>query len=195
MENEVEVMRVVRVPPRGDLVIWVGADRYQHISNINDNVLKRRVLAAIGELIVFADGYEALVEAGSAPPLTTGIENEKSELERQRAAFLASLERERNTMQAAESQVPGSVQPAGTQEAEATAEIGSLSIAEMINPFISKHLAAEPKLAGRSMRLETDPNGSLSIIVDDKTYRRPEEIEDLEMRRILRASLKEWDES
>ena len=70
MENILEVMRIKRIPPMGKLVIEVGNQRFDRISQIQDEVIKQLVVAAIGELIVFADGYQTLADAGVAPPMS-----------------------------------------------------------------------------------------------------------------------------
>lgn len=54
---------------------------------------------------------------------------------------------------------------------------------------------ADDKLKGRDIELQVDPAGGLRIDVDGKIYKRPDEIEDPDVRRVIRAALKEWDSS
>ena len=68
MRRELEVMRILRVPPLGKLVAEVNGERYQNLSEITDEKARRVLLAAIGELIDFAGSYQALVDAGVASP-------------------------------------------------------------------------------------------------------------------------------
>jgi hypothetical protein len=68
-----------------------------------------------------------------------------------------------------------------------------LSIPDQINPIIQKHLAADPELAGHVVRLEQDLKGNLSVIVDGRIYERPDMIEDVAIRKAIRAALSEWD--
>ena len=51
MRRELEVMRVLRVPPLGKLVVEVDNVRYENLAEITDEKAKRVLLAAIGELI------------------------------------------------------------------------------------------------------------------------------------------------
>jgi hypothetical protein len=58
---------------------------------------------------------------------------------------------------------------------------------------LQKHVNAEPELESRSIRLASEANGGLYIVVDGQVYQRPEDIPDIEVRKVLRAALKEWD--
>ncbi len=199
MENEVEVMRVIRVPPMGKLVILVGNNRFQQISQVRDPAVKQRLMAAIGELVVFADGYEALEAAGVAPPVSAELpksdEPVDQSLEARQATFLASLERERDVMYLTDAESSGSEHPVGVIESDRKGGTGPLSIVGQINPILKKHIAENENLKGRKIELEQDPSGGLFIEVDGKYYRRPDEIDDPDVRLVLRAALKEWDSS
>ncbi len=197
MENEVEVMRIVRVPPMGKMVVISESNRYQHISQVPDDTLRQRIMAAIGELVTFADGYSTLLDAGLAPPLSAEIASEATsedeKLEQQQLAFVESLKLERDVMYVEDAEVSGSVHPVGLEETDLIGDTGPLSIAGLINPILQKHVNAEPELEGRSIRLATEANGGLYIVVDGQVYQRPEDIPDIEVRKVLRAALKEWD--
>ena len=97
MQDEIEVMRVIRVPPMGKLVIEAEGQRLETLQEIESDKVKQRVLAAIGELITFAGGYRSLENAGLAPPLQpprgrAAREAEEEPLTPAQEAFLASLE-------------------------------------------------------------------------------------------------------
>jgi hypothetical protein len=70
MRQELEVMRVFRVPPLGKLEIELNGKRYQRLEDIADEAAKRRLLTAVGELVSLVGSYDRLVEFGVAPPLT-----------------------------------------------------------------------------------------------------------------------------
>ncbi len=192
MENEVEVMRVIRVPPRGKLVVEVGENRYEKITDIEKEPLGRFLLTAIGELVIFANGYSTLVNAGVAPPIAegeAGSANFSKSLEERQALFLASLEEQR----AAELARPAATIVEEEPVEEAPSE--PVSIVEQINPILKKHVDADPGLQGRKIYLEDDPTGGLSIKVDGRLYERPEQIEDNQVRKVIAAALREWDSS
>ena len=193
MDQEIEVMRVVRVPPMGKLTVQVGSTRYERLSEVGAQEVKQLLLAAIGELIVFADGYHTLVDAGVAPP--TGDENVSGEpvarsMEQRQAAFLASLEKERDAMR------PVVVDPGETVAMAAAGKdkaSTTLSIVDQIDAILQKYLIAEPKMAGRSIHLEQAPEGGLRINVDGEYFQRPAEIKEREIQLLIKMALKEWE--
>ncbi len=190
MENEVEVMRVIRVPPRGKLVVQVGGERFEQLTEVNNEAVGRRLMAAIGELVVFANGYQTLVSAGVAPPISTGSESPDGfaeSLEERQAAFLASLEKQRQHDLLATATKPVVEAEDGEVDSE------PLSIVEQINPLLQKYVAADPDLKGRNINLENESTGGLLIKVDGRLYERPEQIEDVNVRKALADALREWD--
>lgn len=197
MEAEVEVMYVVRIPPLGKLMVKVGKGRYQHISEVRDVGVKQMLMAAIGELVVFADGYEALESAGVAPPLSTEVPDSSQpispSLEERQAAFLESLQQEQDVLYVASTESREIEYPVGTGESDKTGYTGPLSIVGQINPLLKNHVAADEKVKGRNIELGVDSAGGLLIEVDGIYYKRPDEIEDPDVRRVIRAALKEWD--
>jgi hypothetical protein len=195
MDNEIEVMRVLRVPPRGKLVVQVGDRRFERIAEIHDEALGRFLLAAVGELVVFANGYSTLVAAGVAPPLVKGPARGDSSaayaqsVEERQAAFIASLEEQRDLELAAAS-VEITKEPLPPPEL-----LEPLSIVDQINPLVQKHIEADPELKGHFVVLENEPAGGLLIRVDGRVYDRPEKIENIRIRKAIAAALREWDES
>ncbi len=194
MDNEIEVMRVIRVPPRGELVVQVGDRRFKRITEIHDEALGRFLLAAVGELVVFANGYSTLVAAGVAPPLARGPARSDSSatyaesVEERQATFIAALEEQRDLELVAAAVV--------TKEPPPSPELlEPLSIVEQINPLVQKHIEADPELKGHVVVLENEPAGGLLIRVDGRVYDRPEKIENIRIRKAIAAALREWDES
>jgi hypothetical protein len=185
MDNEIVVMSVSRVPPMGKLVVSAVGGRYESMDEVADEAVRRMINAAIAELVVFAGGYEQLVQSGLAPPLAAGVgpstSTIPSTLEERQAAFEEAVELQKVEMLA------GASTPSTTEAEE------PLSIPDQINPIIQKHLAADPELAGHVVRLEQDLKGNLSVIVDGRIYERPDLIEDVAIRKAIRAALSEWD--
>jgi hypothetical protein len=200
MDNEIEVMRVLRVPPRGKLVVAVGDRRFEKLSDVPAADIKGLLTAAIGELIVFADGYDTLVDAGVAPPIISppskGVPLAHS-IEQRQAEFLASLERQREAMRARTTLPPDSeaVISEAAKNVPAAARKTALSIVEQIDAILQRHLSNEPKMAGRSIHLKQAPAGGLHIEVDGEYYQRPGEIEDRDVQLLIKMALKEWEAS
>lgn len=218
MRNEIEIMRILRMPPLGKLTVDVNETRYESINDVADVKLRQRLLAAVGELVAFAGGYGVLEEAGFAPQLTppkaAAVEELETavplEVKQQQEAFLTDLERKL----AAEKSQPvkkgrsGSIfSPAVplTGSADPIVEITEtgevkpvplaakpLSIAEQIDIILQKHIAADPTMAQRRIQLEQNPAGGLQILVDGKRYEKPADIEDVEVQALIKGAVKEW---
>jgi hypothetical protein len=193
MEQEVEVMRVIRVPPLGKLQVQVGNRRFTSLSEVEDEPTKHRLMAAVGELIVFTDGYEALVTAGVAPPLSTdqaGTTSIPASMEDRQNAFLAELERQRD---AARAEAASAASTAAVEPIVESPEASSLSIVGQIDRLLQKHLATQPELSGRSIHLEGDPAGGLRIKIDGRYFQKPGDVEDEAIQQAILSALKEWD--
>ncbi len=181
MQNEIEIMRVLRVPPMGKLVVEVKGNRYEAISELQNPKNRQLLLAAVGELITFAGGYQALVDAGVAAP--TSPPPQKS-LEEQRAEFLASMENS--------PQPPTTNRPA-KRKVTAVSEPKEVPVVEQIDAILQKQLASNPSLSQHRVHLIGDPNGGIKIDVDGKIYGRPKEIENKEIQLVIKQALKEWE--
>jgi hypothetical protein len=205
MKNELEIMRIWRLPPLGKLVVEANGERYTSLGEIKDPKLKQRLLAAIGELIPFVGGYQSLVDIGLAPALTPPTPTsaadpaDSEELTREQEAFLARLQAERDELA---SRKPGrlrsisSAEPLVTftekGEVKPAIPIGPKSIAEQIDEILQKHLKADPKLADRLVHLEENPAGGLHIRVDGVYYEKPADVPDREVQLAIKMAVKEW---
>lgn len=200
MRDEIEVMRVVRVPPMGKLVVQAGGERLESLSEVRNEKVKHRLLAAIGELISFSGGYQVLVDAGVAPPLGSAPASPEATAEEplneEQAAFLDQLERElkaNSTSAAAAEPVPvQEVEPDQAAPAPEPSE-AQLNLVAEIDAILQKHVEADPELVQRSIHLEQPPGGLLRIRVDGKQYEHPNDIEDSNVRQALKQALKEWE--
>lgn len=221
MRNEIEIMRVMRIPPLGKLVVEINEERYENIAEITDSKLRQRVLAAIGELVTFVGGYQNLVDVGLAPSLTKppapaapppdpDVEPVSPELARQQEAFLAQLEAQRNELSNQPSR--GGFRLFNRQEPVTNAqplvtftETGDVkpvvepakpqTIAEQIDTILQEHLATDPKMSGRSIHLRQASAGGLRIEVDGKNYEKPTDIPDKDVQLVIKIAIKEWNAS
>jgi hypothetical protein len=202
MDNEIEVMRVLRVGSMSKLVVEAGGQRYERLADVPNAALRQRLMAAVGDLIVFTNGYKTLVDAGVAPPLIVesspkpAEEAVSPELEARRAAFISSLERERDALKTIAEVTPDPVQVvSAVAKGEPAPTTQPAGIAGQIDAILQKHIRAEPKLEGRSIHLEPAPAGGLHINVDGQFYQRPAEIKEKEVQLVIKMALKEWEAS
>jgi len=186
MRNELEVMRVFRVPPLGKIVVELGGNRYLNLSEISGPEVKRRVLAAIGDLVVFAEGYQKLVDADVAPPLTSVTRTPSPALPQTR-----DLAPSPQPVSQKPPTPPSRPTPTGPLPDVAIATM--VNIASQIDEILQRHIAADPALAQRSIHLKQSANGGLIIEVDAHAYKRPNEIEDPVVREVIKRALKEWE--
>ncbi len=204
MRKELEMMRVLRVPPMGKLVVEVSGQRFELLSEINHAKVEQRLLAAIGELITFAGGYSALVDAGVAPPIQptkqAAVSQGESqtvdaELAARQARFLAELESQRNALRGdlpmpkitdLESAPPLPMAPPPKPVTEQ-------SLADQIDAILQKHLASDPEMAHRIIRLRENPSGGLRIEIDGHFYDRPREIPELPIQKLIKQALRDWE--
>ena len=217
MKQEIEMMRVLRVPPLGKLVIEANEERYASLAEVANPKIRQRILAAIGELVDFSGGYNVLENAGIVPQLTPPAPKQAAEPAapvstgqmRQQEEFLTTLEQQVE----AEKNKPqkrgrsGSMFSAGPSlsDAQPLVEISEsgdvkpaaaapkqLSIAEQIDLILQRHIAADPALANRGIRLEQNPTGGLQILADGAQYEKPGDIEDTAVQGVIKAAVKEW---
>jgi hypothetical protein len=206
MRNEIVVMQVLRVPPLGKLVIEVNKQRYESLAEVTDENIRRLILAAAGELINFAGGYEALVETGVAAPVTPARPTEtpaappsiEPTREQQQAEFLASLEAQRDELKTAppppEPSLANVVRPR-PKKARPPVASQDMNIIAQIDALLQKQITDDPSLAERSIHLEQDPTGGLRIEVDGTYYQRPADIKEPKIQVCIKRALKEWESS
>jgi len=197
-DMDIEVLRVIRKPPMGKLAIEVNSVQFERLSDIPTATIRQRILAAVGDMIVFVDGYDTLVQAGMAPPLSGSADdgaNYASSVTERQEAFKTQVARQRYEAQLAASQVqpaPKKVESKAKSNA-ADSIVEELSIVEQIDVIFQKYLAQDASLQGRIARLESIPEGGLRIRVDSIYYSQPKEIEDKRIRRALTLALREWE--
>ncbi len=197
MQNEIEIMRVLRLPPMGKLVVSFNNERYESITDISQANVRQLMQAAIGELILFAGGYQNLVDAGVAPPLapkspaagTGQIQDDEA------SRFVSQLEQERDAIKSAKPKptvsLLANLRPRPARN-EASAN-KMMSLVEQVDTILQRYLLTEPELAERKIHLVQDPSGGLVIEVDGKQYDRPREIEDPRIQLMIKQALKEWE--
>lgn len=195
MHKEIEVMQVLRTPPMGKLVVSVNKQRYERITDIREEHVRHLLMAAIGELIDFAGGYNRLVDAGVAPALLPDSSQQAgtAPLNKKQEDFLARLKAERDAEKAAQSPKPKFPVMSGLQPSLRRNQTGTISIVDQIDAILQKHIDAEPKLADRSIHLVKAPSSGLQIEVDGVRYQRPSEINDKLIQLMIKRALKEWE--
>jgi hypothetical protein len=192
-------MRVLRTPPMGSLLVLADGRRLKRLASVKDDTVRRRILVAIGELIDFAGGYDALVREGVAPPLPKAAadslapaEDAAEELTSEQDAFLNRLEQELRRSTLPETGSLTAERPPAQVDTNEMATPGVNLVAE-IDQILQRHVAGSEELAHRSIHLRQTPGELLQIVVDGSIYRHPNDIEDTRVRDVLKRALQEWE--
>jgi len=192
---DIEILKVIRKTPLGKLAVEVNSVQYDRLADVPAANLKQTIMAAVGDLIVFVDGYDALVQAGLAPPVTGADSSGQplpSSMSEREAAFRDELARQRYDAELAEKAQSEPVKKEPPPELDDGPDV-EINLVEQIDALFQKYLAEDPSLKGRSAGLESVPGGGLRIRVDGKIYSQPKEIEDAKVRRALMLALREWE--
>jgi hypothetical protein len=196
MKKDIQVMTVWRVPPLGKLVVEVEGARVESLDEVTHPAVRQRLLAAIGELMTFAGGYQRLVDDGYAPSLTaagSGPAASPQATENAQARFLASLEKE--FLSTSQGAPPLSNLSKSEQLLVPPTPLAppSLNLVEEIDEILQRHLEADPAMAQRSIHLLPAPGGGLQIEVDGQHYDRPASVEDRQVQLMIKKALQEWE--
>lgn len=210
MDKAVEIMRIVRIPPVGKLVVEIQGKRFFTLAEISDPKIRQMVLAALGELVVFAGGYQEIVDAGFAPPLAnppsldqlhaspaTSPSVEPS-AEEQKNAFLESLERGETGIGVPMNESGGRTslfrRKARLQQAEEPL-LPKLNIVGELNRILQKHLANDSELRNQTIKLEDGLHGGVRINVNGQYYEDVAQVPDPMIRMAIKLATREWEES
>jgi len=196
MANEIEIMHVLRIPPLGKLIVQVGETQHKQITEISDGKTRQKLLAAIGELIAFAGGYQTLVDAGFAPPIGLPVPSQLPQ-KMQQEAFLQKLEQERDKLRSSADPNKPQISHAAPIINEAPAKTDevdrSLPIVTQIDAILQQFVAADTELTGRSIHLTEHPDGGLRIEVDGKTFNHPNKLGEPKIQKMIKRALREWE--
>jgi hypothetical protein len=192
---DVEILKVIRKTPLGKLAVEINSIRYESLEEVRAANVKQTILAAVGDLIVFVDGYDTLVQAGLAPPASGSMASGQPlppSISEREAAFRTELSRQRLEAELAAQAEPEPVKKEPPPELDDGPDV-EINLVARIDALFQKYLAADPALQGRSAQLESDPGGGLKIRVDDTFYSQPKDIADPNVRRALMLALREWE--
>ncbi len=68
-----------------------------------------------------------------------------------------------------------------------------IDLAREIGEIVEQMQALNPRLAGRSIRLQNAPEGGIRFVIDGHPYAAVEQIPDPEIQALIRAATKEWE--
>ncbi|MFQ5421308.1 MAG: hypothetical protein ACE5EY_13200 [Anaerolineae bacterium] len=196
MANEIEIMRVLRIPPLGKLVVQVGETQHGQIAEIAGGKSRQMLLAAIGELVAFAGGYQTLVDAGFAPPIGLPVPSQPPQ-KMQQEAFLQKLEQERDKLRSSadskKSTLPRAIPILNEAPVKTDGIDRTLPIVAQIDAILQQFVAADAELSGRSIHLTEHPDGGLQIKVDGELFSHPNKLGEPKIQKMIKRALREWE--
>ena len=199
MRREMEMMRILRVPPMGKMVVEIQKHRFESLEELEGDEKAIRIInTAIGELVSFAGGYQALVDAGVAPPLAppSAPTKEGGTLTTQQAEFLAQLEAEQAALRKPETVdviIPEKLPLPVTPTSPAPPATSAKSVVEQIDDVLQELVGEAEEFNGRSLHIVQNPAGGVSIDVDGKRYPNPNAVEDPIAQALVTKAIKQWE--
>lgn len=211
MEKPVELLRVIRIPPAGKLIIQMGRQHYQSLSEIKNPRERQIILAALGEMLNFVGGYQTIADAGFAPPIATPNTNTataasppsspQENLASRQAAFLASLQESETPPLPSTPPPQPETNPRSplsffnrrSSPAE-TESLPQLDLVGELNEILQKQISQAPELQNRRITVSNHPRGGIRIMVDGKTYDDVAEIPDPLIRLTIKMATKTWEQ-
>jgi len=200
MRREMEMMRILRVPPMGKMVVEIQKHRFNSLSELaGDEKAIRIINTAIGELVSFAGGYQALVDAGVAPPITppsTPAKREEVTLTTRQAEFLAQLEAEQAALRNPQEEVvipeklPLPIPPVAPLPPP---PVSAKSVVEQIDEILQRLVSQATEFNGRSLHIIQNPAGGVSINVDGTRFPSPDAVEDPIAKVLVKKAVKQWE--
>jgi hypothetical protein len=208
--DSVELLRLLRDGQSGQLILEIAGRRYTKLADITDKDIGQYILKLVAHLLVFTNGMiatDAGVKSLPAPkmgqvplppvavtpqPQVVAPVAPKPSVDVE-AAFLASL------MQPPKPAEPqpqrrgllGRAKPAKTEEVL----LPPLNLAEQINRIAQARLLASS--LGRNTKLEitSDLYGGIRINVNGTFYESPDDVPNLEIRDLIKESIRQWEKS
>ncbi len=211
-----ELLRLLRQPGSGQLVVEVAGQRYAKLADITDRKIGQFVLHVAAHLLAFTNGvivtpagmksvYNPKDQLGEAPAPPGRSQPAKARPPQPEplvpppppeaeAAFRASLAA--NPLGQPE---PVSSKPKGMFGFGRTSTVGAriptINLADEINEIVQNRLRYSPPTGPVKIDITSKPDGGINIIVNGHTYSSPEEIPDPEVKDLIKQSIKEWERS
>ena len=177
-----ELLSVCRTE-KGELVIFVQGQRYQHLREIKDPRLGDETVKAIRRMLTFAEGWLPSPSQEPSPPSPTqSTVDEESFLEQLRQGDMFPVE----------TSPPGLFSRRKHKPSQPLAPL--LTPADEINELVQQRVQERPDMAKRDIRITTSADGSLRIRVGLHTFTKVDDISDPEVKSLVQDVIREWKE-
>jgi hypothetical protein len=217
----VELLRLLRDPQSGQLIVEIAGRHYTKLAEIADKEIGQYILKLAAHLLAFTNGLIA-TEAGlktlqapkvgltpmplaasrpvspppapvTSPPAPTEPGLVSPPPPDVEAAFLASLRATPSTPEPPKPQRRGLF--GRSKPAEVETLLPTLNLAEQINEIAQTRLRYSSLAATTRLEITADPGGGILINVNGMYYHGPEDIPHPEVKELIKASIQEWERS
>ncbi len=178
-EDAVEIMRVWRDITDGSLIIQMGSKIFQTIPELADRTFAKRFISVVEELGRTAQAG-AIASGMSAPDFQkrTAVISQQGDWANRAKPTTPSLTPRPDTI----------VSPQAV-----LAPTGMGSIADQIEELLQFRLMQSHLYQHRSIHVRSNPDGSLRIEVDGRSYPEVDEVIDPDVRDFIRNTIREWE--
>jgi hypothetical protein len=213
-EEPDELLRFLHDPNTGQFVVEVGDQRYTKLTEVPDRKVGQYLLELAAHFLHFTNGV-VVTEAGmkNVGLPKVGVTPKPMALATRRRAQAtmptsgnpfnspASDDAERALLESLQSKLQ-----AGSQRsrsglfnlgvvAQPEATVSPLNLANQINEIVQARLRYVPLSRRPEVSISSSLSGGIRIKVDNKYYNTPDEVPDLEVRQLIKDSIKEWERS
>jgi hypothetical protein len=202
-----EVLRLLRDPQTGQIVIASGRHKYWRLSDVSDKLVGRKILEVTAHLLHFTQGRLSTqhgIESIPTPAIKPLSQSFVVEPEPRQVGLLQahhSLRRESAVPQTTAGAVPGPARSRGGflarlgQKDETPSATPGLNLAAEINDIVQARLTQSSLSQQVTLQITAAPAGGIRIWVDGAIYQTPAEIPDLAVRGLIQTSIEEWEKS
>jgi hypothetical protein len=180
--DAVEIMRVWRDVSDGSLIFQMGDRVFQTLPEMHDNGFSQRFIKIVEDMARVA--HAGALASGLNPPdfqKSSAIISQQGDWARRQVPPLTSPT------------VEPTIDPQFTQIATSVAGSGGGSIADQIEEMLQRRLSQTPAFQHRSIHVRSNPDGTIRIVVDGRTYPHVDEVIDPDVRDFIQNVIREWE--
>lgn len=215
LPNQHEMLRLLRDPQSGQLIIEVGDKQYFKLADVSDKQVGQYILELTAHLLAFTNGM-VVTQNGikslpvpqigdlpkpvpnnratpSQPPLPQTVEvstppptaASKDVEETLLSSLRANLSEAEKPQKSGFFRIPRPVSQ--------PSNLPALNLADEINDIVQDRLRSSSLEQDNQITISSDPAGGIRINVNNHYYSSPDEISDPAIRDLIKSSIKEWE--
>jgi hypothetical protein len=214
-----QILSLVRDEPGSPLQVEIGGRRYRNMDQIQENQLRRQVVDAAMELILFTGAL------GSGDLATLPVDETHSWREDVRQSSKSELRRIRTAPPTSGEAAAPPAGGKGTEDrptgASSDAEPGSPALerpnlvsalqrrwapklpdrgephtfVDQIDEIVQRRIQLIPALASRELHVRPSMSGSVRFVFEGSEYESLDELPNLTARQVVKDAIQEWDET